>query len=83
MQPLFPSVESAPVLASLCHQNVQTSRALERGTMGDIEKPAAILQGVLAVPSAILSGIEVDARSNWSLTSPIRTLPSKAPRAMQ
>jgi hypothetical protein len=45
-------------------QNVQTSGTFERRAMSDIEEPATILQGVLAFPSAIFSGIEFDARSN-------------------
>jgi len=32
----------------------------------------------LPLPSAIFSGIDVDARSNWSLTSPMRTDPSRS-----
>ena len=46
------------------HQDVQTGGAFERGAVGDIKKPAAILQGVLAVALGDIEGIEVDARSN-------------------
>jgi hypothetical protein len=36
------------------------------------------LRAYLPLPSAMLSGIDVDARSSWSLTSPTRTAPSRA-----